>query len=238
MAAAIVLAAGLSQQLAADDQNPPAIQKVTFTYTSGNPQPTAMDIFGQNFGTVRPAVTLDGITQAVTLFTDTHVTISPLSPTAITPGSYQLTLLRLSGGKSEDQRAVSFDVTIGAVGPQGPQGIQGIQGIQGTQGVQGPQGPAGTQGPQGTAGSQGKSGISQYEVIQADGTIGSAFSNGQVLNALCSAGKTVIGGGCQVDNDSTQAADGFPFSGGYACHFNTSGINQGIHTYALCASLN
>jgi hypothetical protein len=234
LAAAFALAACLSQRLEADDNKTPIVQKVTFTFTSGNPNPSEMDVFGQNLGTGMPIVTLDGIGQAVTLFNDTHVTVSPLTP-GIGPGSYLMTLMRLTGGGNDAQRTAIVDVTIGAVGPQGPQGPQGLQGPQGQQGPQGTQGQQGPQGAQGPQGSTGATGVSQYEMIQADDTIGSAFSNGKVVNATCSAGKTVLGGGCRVDNDNTSTADGFPFAGGFACHFNTAGINVGIHAIAVCA---
>jgi Collagen triple helix repeat (20 copies) len=129
---------------------------------------------------------------------------------------------------------VSFE---GPLGPQGTQGPQGVQGIQGPQGATGPQGPQGPQGATGAAGPQGPVGISGYEVIQADDTIGSAFNNGKVVNALCSAGKKTLGGGCFPDNANTQAIGSEEFAGGYACFFATSGINEGIHAQAICANL-
>jgi hypothetical protein len=122
---------------------------------------------------------------------------------------------------------------------EGPQGIQGPQGVQGPIGPIGPQGPIGPTGPQGPIGAAGPVGVSGYEIIQANGTIGSAFENGKVVNAACSAGKKVLGGGCRSDDSGTPAIAGAPFSSqdGYGCNFNTGGINVGIHAFAICANV-
>jgi hypothetical protein len=95
-------------------------------------------------------------------------------------------------------------------------------------------GPQGLQGPAGTSGT---SGISGYEIVTANDTIGSAFENGKVVNVFCKAGKKVLGGGCGVGSDISQTVDSLPSTTGWACHFNTGGINEGISAYAICANV-
>jgi hypothetical protein len=72
-------------------------------------------------------------------------------------------------------------------------------------------------------------------VIQADGTISNGFVVGSV-QANCASGKRVLGGGCRVEhpNAATVAIDGHPVSEGYLCYFTTTGVNEGIHAYAIC----
>jgi hypothetical protein len=72
-------------------------------------------------------------------------------------------------------------------------------------------------------------------VIQADGTIAGNWVI-QGVQAYCSAGKRVLGGGCKVEhaNGLTWAIDGYPLSGGYSCDFMTTGLNEPIHAYAIC----
>ena len=149
-----------------NDQKAPVIEKVTFTFDSGNPSPVQMDIYGHGFGSsLPPAVVLDGLDQSVHAFTDTHITVAP---NKIVPGGYVLRVTRavLRRGKDgdkgdDDDRTAQFDVTIGAVGPKGDKGDPGPKGDTGPQGAQGPagpQGPIGPEGPQGKTGPQGAAG--------------------------------------------------------------------------------
>lgn len=182
--AGLALAAGSAQRLSAKDGKPPIIQKVTFTFTSGNPVPTEMDIFGTGFGTGKPFVSLDGFTQAVTLFTDTRVTVSPVN--VVDAGSYRLTLTRTPS--SEGNGTAVFDVTIGTVGPQGSQGPQGAMGPAGPPGLMGPAGPAGPAGPQGAPG------MSGYEIVRQIVTAGVDVVNFQNFVVSCPAGKVALSG--------------------------------------------
>jgi hypothetical protein len=134
-----------------------------------------MDIYGLNFGTVKPLVTLDGFTEVVTQYTDTHVAVSPLTPSALAAGSYLLTMTRAGNG-NEDHRTTQFEVTVGAAGPQGPQGIQGPQGFQGIQGQTGP------------------AGVSGYQIVLQDVTAQVNLSSTQVFTLTCPSGKVALSG--------------------------------------------
>ena len=239
-AAALVLAAGDFQSLRADDSKTPVIEKVTLTFTSGNPIPTEMDIFGQNFGTAKALVTLDGIPQTVTLFTDMHVTVSPLSPNTFAAGSYLLTLLRLTGGEGEDHRTAQFHVTIGAVGPQGPAGLNGPQGPQGTAGPAGPMGLPGLPGPQGPPG---LSATSNAFLVLNPATLDNGFDQISVT-ASCPVGKVVLGGGCDALFGQASEAGTFPptiakatpsSNNTFVCLFQGgTGINMPVAAVAVC----
>jgi len=123
----------------------PAIEKTQVSTNSNQ-----LTITGQNFGTVIPSVTWDGLLPlTVVSFTDTIVVAT--LPGGIPAGSYQLTLTNLTTNK-----AGSFIATIGAVGPAGPIGPTGPQGAAGLIGASGPQGPTGPQGPVGPAGPNGR----------------------------------------------------------------------------------
>lgn len=162
-----------------DEQKTPIIEKVTFTFDSGNPSPVQMDIFGHGFGNaLPPAVVLDGLGQSVHSFTDTHITVAP---TKILPGGYVLRVTRASlkrgkdsdKGDDDDSRTAQFDVTIGAVGPKGDKGDRGDKGDKGDTGPQGAAGPQGTPGAQGPAGVQGPIGP-----VGPQGPIGPEGKNG------------------------------------------------------------
>jgi hypothetical protein len=152
----------------------PVIEKVTFTFASGNPNPVQMDIFGHGFGDGAVGVTLAGTSQNVSSSSDTHVSITP---SALNAGSYLLHLTR-SPKNDGERRSVSFEVTLagassgaGVQGPQGPPGPQGLPGIAGPAGPQGatgltgatgavgPQGPTGLTGPAGATGPAGPIGL-------------------------------------------------------------------------------
>jgi Phage Tail Collar Domain/Collagen triple helix repeat (20 copies) len=155
----LLLATFVPAQLRAEDSKTksPVIEKVTFTFESGNPNPVQMDIIGHGFRYKNVGVKMAGIPQTVKSATDTHVTVSP---TPLSPGSY---LLRLTYDSNNDvRRSVKFEVTLGGAsgtgGAQGPQGPAGTQGLPGVAGPAGPAGKTGLTGPAGPAGANGPAG--------------------------------------------------------------------------------
>jgi len=154
--------------LGEDNKHGATIDKVMFTYDSQNSDPVEveMDIFGRGFGDqVPPTVTIDGLQQTVTMFTDTHIAIAPAG---LASGAYRLKVKNNSRQNDEGgRRLAQFYLTIGAAGakgdpgpagPQGPDGVQGPPGPQGTAGIQGPPGPQGPAGPMGPTGATGPAG--------------------------------------------------------------------------------
>lgn len=149
--------------LAEDTKQATNIDKVMFTYDSGNSTPVEMDIVGHGFGNrVAPTVLIDGLQQTVTMFTDTHIAIAPAG---ISSGAYRLKVQNNSRqGNDGGSRMTQFYLTIGAAGtkgdpgPAGPQGAAGVQGAPGPQGAAGVQGPAGPQGLAGPIGATGATG--------------------------------------------------------------------------------
>ena len=87
----LLLATFVPMQGRAEDSknSSPVIEKVTFTFDSGNPNPVRMDIFGHGFGYGTAGVNLAGISQTVSSWNDTHVRVTP---TALDAGSYLLRL--------------------------------------------------------------------------------------------------------------------------------------------------
>jgi hypothetical protein len=81
----------------------------------------------------------------------------------------------------------------GPPGPQGPIGLTGPRGQAGATGQKGATGPAGPPGPAGPAGPPGPAGgLSGYQLVTNQGNIG---PGGGSINAVCPAGKQVLGGG-------------------------------------------
>ncbi|HWG49817.1 MAG TPA: phage tail protein [Candidatus Acidoferrales bacterium] len=161
LAIALLVALAAASTLLAEDNKAAKIDKVTFTYDSGNPAPVEMDIFGSGFGTrVPPTVLIDGLQQTVTMFTDNHIAIAPAG---ISSGAYRLKVVS-NGHHSNDtggSSSAQFYLTIGAAGPKGdpgPAGEQGPAGIQGPPGPPGAPGPAGSAGPAGPEGPAGAAG--------------------------------------------------------------------------------
>jgi Phage Tail Collar Domain/Collagen triple helix repeat (20 copies) len=193
----IALAVIPTRLLADDDKHVPVIDKVTFTYDTGNPKPVEMDIFGRGFErAVPPTVVIDGLEQTVTMFTDTHIAILPAG---IFPGAYRLKVTnnsRHGGGDDRASRTAVFDLTIsgggtssgngttGPAGPQGPAGQQGPAGAAGPPGATGaigPVGPPGAIGLTGPAGPQGNAGpIGPAGATGATGAIGPAGPQGAI----------------------------------------------------------
>lgn len=129
---------GLASLCAAEDDNQAAISAAI---PDAAVNPTQLTIKGQNFGSVRPNVTLEGIPLSVLTFSPAVVTA--LLPSGLKPGTYFLVLE--PNGRQE--RRAEFDVALGALGPKGDKGDPGAPGPvgpQGPQGAPGPQGPPGT----------------------------------------------------------------------------------------------
>ncbi|QQB52954.1 collagen-like protein [Delftia acidovorans] len=114
--------------------------------------------------------------------------------------------------------------STGATGPTGATGATGTAGTAGSTGLQGPQGPAGNtgatgatgptgaDGPQGVQGPSGTGTVTLTKVTNTGSWTLSAFPNAAVeVTATCSAGKTVVSGGCRV----TAGRGGSYFEGGY-----------------------
>jgi hypothetical protein len=96
-------------------------------------------------------------------------------------------------------------------GPQGDAGPPGPQGEAGATGATGPQGPAGPQGPQGATGTTGATGpqgsFSSCTTVYSGWGVGSGFLPANVnVEAVCGAGETLTGGGCDCwDEDQGSA---------------------------------
>jgi hypothetical protein len=122
----------------------------------------------------------------------------------------------------------------GDPGEQGIPGAQGVQGAKGDPGIQGPKGDKGDQGEPGTPGPPGADGVTGYEVVQVHTSLDSL--EGFTLDAPCSAGKRVLGGGfigtlAGVDKSfPNQARDGWVVAG------QASVLGGGATAFAICAS--
>ncbi len=136
----------MGRALADDQKHDPLILAAV---PDSSVSPTQLTIMGENFGTLKPAVTLDSIPLTVVNFGSTSVTA--LLPAGLTPGSYLLTLQR----NGQKQNTAEFDVALGAIGPKGEKGDPGALGPAGPAGPSGPTGPVGPTGPQGPEGAPG-----------------------------------------------------------------------------------
>ena len=143
LAAAALLHLAMSAAFAGNDDVSPLIFAAIPDFAAN---PTQLTIKGEDLGSLKPFVTLDGLPLAVSSFTPTLVTA--WLPAGLLPGSYLLTLQM--GGNP--QKSALFDVAIGAIGPKGDKGNPGPQGPSGTAGPAGPQGPQGPAGPPGAGG--------------------------------------------------------------------------------------
>jgi hypothetical protein len=81
---------------------------------------------------------------------------------------------------------------------QGPKGDPGPQGIQGERGEKGDKGDPGAQGIPGERGPQGPAGLSGLEIVSAQSP-GLPGSQDEAVNATCPQGKTIVGGGFNVN---------------------------------------
>ena len=133
-------------------------------------------------------------------------------------GSSLLRVLAPGEDCRNNESAIDWSQTgpQGAQGPRGDRGEPGQQGIPGPQGIQGPRGEPGATGPTGPQGIQGSpgrdgtdgatgpvgpAGVSGIEYVVAHGvaTQGGLFGRFP-LEARCSAGKKVLGGGYGAPN--------------------------------------
>ena len=96
----------------ADPIYPPVIISAEPTYTTNPPQ---LIIAGANFGTVKPGVTINGLSATVVTFTETQVVVQIPAPVYTVPGTYYLSLT-----VDQSISTATFDITLGAVGPHGP----------------------------------------------------------------------------------------------------------------------
>ena len=154
----------------ADPIYPPVIISAEPTYTTNPPQ---LIIAGANFGTVKPGVTIKGLSATVVTFTETQVVVQIPAPVYTVPGTYYLSLT-----VDQSITTATFDITLGAVGPQGsagpigPAGATGAVGPIGLTGATGAKGATGTTGPAGSIGLTGATG--------ATGSIGPAGPLGPI----------------------------------------------------------
>lgn len=105
--------------MCADDPNAVDIQKVTFTFNSGDPNPTQMDIYGTGFGaTAKPTVTIDGLLPNISLYTNTRITVT-LAPPLLAAGNYRITVKSnaKSNGGDDSKKTGIFDATIAPPAP-------------------------------------------------------------------------------------------------------------------------
>jgi hypothetical protein len=126
----------------------------------------------------------------------------------------------------------------GATGPAGERGPAGLQGERGPAGSQGERGPAGPQGERGPAGPTGSPGLSGYERIITSINGPADFHTG---NAVCPAGKSVIGGGVW-NNNAGGTADleihySYPRDNYWTAQvkFEDGDRNWSTQIYAICA---
>jgi hypothetical protein len=118
---------------------------------------TQLTIFGDNFGSSTPRVSLAGADLQVESSSDTRIVAA--LPKGIAPGTYRLIVTNTSNTNSG-----SFDASLGqggatgATGPAGPAGPTGAKGATGAEGPVGPQGARGVQGQEGVTGAMGAKG--------------------------------------------------------------------------------
>ena len=129
----------------------------------------------------------------------------------------------------------------GAAGPAGPAGPQGPKGEAGPQGPAGEKGATGAQGPAGPQGVAGSAGIT--EAYSAHVTVpAGAF---RFTEAVCPAGKRVLGGGYTVENVGEAMlvpTSGYPIatangqSAWYVTMQNIGDTDEAFWAIAFCAA--
>src|SRR6266704_1720843 len=148
-------------------------------------------------------------------------------------GTLQLSTITQDGDAfacTNEQKKVEWSVT-------GPQGPQGDPGPAGPTGPAGPKGDIGDTGPLGPAGLPGSPGISGYEVINTGFLV---HSPGVIVEAFCSLGKVVLGGGVDLSRINSHVAlslsrpDGntHGWKGAYS---SDNGTHTTIRVWAICA---
>jgi hypothetical protein len=138
-------------------------------------------------------------------------------------------------------------------GPQGPPGIQGPKGDTGPQGPKGDAGPAGAQGdpgltgqrgPQGPQGPAGPPGVT--DLVQENASSLSNSETAKQISVLCPDGKSVLGGGVNVDPADPHVAvqESAPVGGdqqGWSARAIEIGVGTdqdwSVSVYALCAAV-
>jgi hypothetical protein len=150
--------------LAASAYGAPAITTVDV-----NADQQQLVIFGNNFGTVVPIVSLADIPLNVVSYTNTTLVADLPASFLAQPGSHQLSVTT----PGRPALTVLFSITMGAAGPEGPAGPIGPQGLTGDTGATGPQGPPGATGAIGPQGPPGDTGaIGPQGLPGATGAIG------------------------------------------------------------------
>jgi hypothetical protein len=150
-------------------------------------------------------------------------------------------------GKPGAPGANGVNGTNGAPGPVGPAGTNGTPGgPPGPVGAAGATGAAGANGTNGTNGANGTNGgfdLSKIHYVTGTATLVGPGATSTV-STNCAAGDAIIGGGENGTTFTTlvsypQQASGFPFflpNRWTAKVTNTSGANENITVYAICAS--
>ncbi|NNC01900.1 collagen-like protein [Corallococcus exiguus] len=154
--------------LSSGAQTPPLV----VTSVSVDLEQKTLTIFGQDFGSTAPAVSLAGHGLIVISRSQSTVVAHLPEPVAVLPGTYLLTVTAQAPDATGYDR---FNVSIGtggaagpkgdtgpagAPGPSGARGADGSPGAPGAAGMQGPKGDVGPQGPAGPAGVRGADGPS------------------------------------------------------------------------------
>jgi hypothetical protein len=125
---------------------------------------------------------------------------------------------------------------VGAQGPQGAQGPVGAAGPVGPQGAQGWQGLVGPEGPEGPAGPQGPPWITGYEIVTVF-VDNDWIDNEEDVIATCPDGKTILGGGHQLNpmvgriRESRPTDDG---SGWRVFVQNVGASSPHVGSWAIC----
>jgi hypothetical protein len=140
----VALGLGAARMQAAGFPAPPPALSITSVSADQNAGTIVINGTNLAAGTTAPEVRLAN--QSITIEQASDREIRGLLPPAIAPGDY---LLTITTGSGAGRNAVSYGLTLGAIGPRGPQGIPGERGPIGETGPTGSQGQIGPQGPSG-----------------------------------------------------------------------------------------
>lgn len=112
--------------LRADQHSGPNIDTAVVTTTT---QPNQIVIGGSGFGSIPPAVTLDGVPLVLISYTDTLVVAFLPNDATAHPGTYRLSLTNNTWHGTSSQQTATMDVTLGSVGPaRTREGLRGLAG--------------------------------------------------------------------------------------------------------------
>ncbi|GAA1180119.1 hypothetical protein GCM10009664_52950 [Kitasatospora gansuensis] len=147
-------------------------------------------------------------------------------------------------GDKGDAGAAGAAGTQGLKGDKGDKGDAGAAGAAGTQGLKGDKGDTGAAGAAGAQGSKGDKGDAgaagapkAASYVRASGTVpGNQEIN---LDASCSTGETLTGGGAEQDGTTVRIMKSFPRNGSTwrATFRNDSSGSVSVYTYAMCLPL-